>query len=167
MSEPDFKPLAFSEVGHDDVRPPMFDGDRTRGDDYVTGRLKSLHHAKGAILFIVGFEPGPDAKGDDPRCYGEVEYFVMRHKQRLIGKINRQAPAHFCSTLGERDRLQILDGLGTGPGIGGRAAAHFFCMVGGYPGQFAVAAYFKRGLLGGWNEVLIETPKKTLYAAYP
>jgi hypothetical protein len=167
MTPPDLRPLAFNRVEHGDVRPPMFDGDHTRGEDFVIGTLKSLHHGKDVIAFIVAFEPGPDAQAGDPKCVGELEFVVAKREANLVGRISRRAPEGFCKPddYGEWKRV---DGLGTGPGIGGRAAANFYTspQLGRYT-QFGVSAYFKSGLFGGWKEIIVRTPKKTLYAAYP
>lgn len=166
MPQTDFRPLSFRQVRHEDLRPPMFDGDHTRGYDYCIGDLVSLLHAPGAIRFTVAFRPGPDARADGPPLNGEAEFFVMRAGKYLIGHIHRQVPERFFFTMAQ-DQLQRLDGLGTGSGIGNRAAAHFSCVVPGYAHGVGVSAYFRKGLFGGWKEIIIETPKKTLYAAYP
>jgi hypothetical protein len=167
MADAEFQPLPFKQVRHDEVRPPMFDGDHTRGTDFVIGALKSLLHRKDAIAFIVAFAPGPDAAPDDPRCFGELEFVVMKQQGHLFGRISRRAPEGFCKP-DSHDDWKRVDGLGTGPGVGGRAAADFYtsAKVSAYT-QFSVSAYFKSGLLGGWSEIIIQTPKKTLYAAYP
>jgi hypothetical protein len=167
MGQVDFSPLSFRQVRHNELRPAIFDGDHTRGEDYCSGTLRSLRHAPNAVLFTVAFVPGPDAKPGDAAPRGEVEFFVMRYRKRLIGRIAQQAPERFCWMSGAEEELKQLDGLGTGPGLGYRAAANFFCSLPGYPGQFCVSAYFRNGLFGNWKEIVIQTPKKTLYAAYP
>ncbi|MGD9979435.1 MAG: hypothetical protein AB7H66_00450 [Hyphomonadaceae bacterium] len=164
----EFKPLAFRPVKGRDLRPPITGSDNTYGNRFVSGQLKSLQHANNAILFIVSFQPGADAKPGDPNCIGEVEYLVMRHKNRLVGKITRQAPSSFCSMTGDEEEFRVLDGMGSGPGIGGRHAANFFCAVKGYfPGEFSASAYFQRNLFGGWREIVIRAERDALYVARP
>lgn len=160
-----FTPLSFKSVRGGDLHPPITGYDGTRGYDWVVGELKALHCAQNAIVFTVQFLPGPDAKADDPNCFGEADFLVLRHKNRLVGKILRQAPDNaWDASYG--DELKVLDGLGTGPGIGIRQAARFSCMARGYtPGEFSVSAYFRTGLFGGWRDVVIETPKHSLHYA--
>lgn len=145
----------------------MFDNDHTRGYDYCIGDLIALRHAPSAVRFTVAFRKGPDAREDGPPLNGEAEIFVMRAGKRLIGHIHRQVPERFFFTLEADDRLRPLDGLGTGPGIGNRAPAYFSCVVRGYSDSVGVSAYFRSGLFGGWKKIIIQTPKKSLYAAYP
>ena len=89
--QPDWKPLPFSKTRHGDLRPPMFDGDGTRGEDYATGELLSLHHAKNTLLFAVRFTAGPDAKEVGWESLGSlVEFLLVCRKGRYLGTITRQ-----------------------------------------------------------------------------
>lgn len=169
----DFRPLEFRKTSHNELRPPIFDGDHTYGDDFGAGQLLSLHHAKKAkaLLFVVRFTAGPDAAtaGWHPDDTGEVEFLLMEKQGRYVGTITRQAPEGFCS-LG-MDKFAILDGLGHGPGGGGRRIAHFFCSryMSGFQGlvHLTVTVYIRRGWFGGWKEIVVKVPKKDLYVALP
>jgi len=175
MSTPDlgFRPLEFRKTSHDKLRPPIFDGDHTHGEDFGAGQLLSLRHAKKAkaLLFVVRFTAGPDAAsaGWDAGDAGEVEYLLLEKQRRYVGTITRQVPAAFCS-LG-MEEFAILDGLGHGPGGGGRRIATFFCNR--YlprhwgPVPLTVTVYIRRGWFGGWKEIVVKVPKKDLYVALP
>ena len=175
MSELDlsFRPLEFQKTSHGDLRPPIFDGDHTYGDDYGAGLLVSLACARKekALLSVVRFTAGPDAATagwalDD---VGEVEFILFEKKGRYIGGINRQAPGKFVWMAGEN--IQILDifGPGSAPGHRGRRAAHYFCQhhIRGFHGtaKLAVTIYLRRGWLGGWKEIVVKVPKNGLYVA--
>lgn len=169
----DFKPLEFRRTSHGELEPPIFDGNHTHGDDFAVGQLLSLHHARKAraLLLVVRFSAGPDAAsvGWRPDEAGEVEYLLLEKQGRYVGTITRQAPERFCS-LG-REEFAILDGLGHGPGGGGRKIAHFFGTrsLPGYQGlaPLTVTVYIRQGWFGGWKEIVVKVPKKDLYVAVP
>ena len=169
----EFKVLDFRETKHGDLRPPIFDGDHTYGDDYGVGQLVSLACAKKekALIFVVYFSAGPDAAAADwrPGDMGEVEFVVFEKKGRYFGSISRQTPQGFVKTLDEG--MQLLDVFGPGPAPGhkGRTAAHFFCHRFGLRQNvcLSVTVYIRKGWLGGWKEVVVKVPKKTLYVATP
>lgn len=86
--ELDFKPLNFQKTLHDELRPPIFDGDNSFGDAYATGELLSLRHAKNALLIVVRFSPGPDANQVGWHSpYGEVEFLLLEQKGYYVGGI--------------------------------------------------------------------------------
>lgn len=51
----DFKSLEYRKTSHNDLKPPIFDGDHTYGEDFGVGQLIALNCAKKAraLLFIV------------------------------------------------------------------------------------------------------------------
>lgn len=171
MEEPDFRPLEFRKTTHAALRPPIFDGDFTRGDDYAAGALLSMQVAKKALLISVRFTAGPDAAacGWGPEESGVVEFLMAEQSGRYVGMIHRQEPGGFCS-LG-MDRMTFLDGLGHGPGGGGRKCATFFArrwMSGvGRSVDLVVGIYIGKGWFGGWKEIVVRVPKKDLYVARP
>ncbi len=169
----EFQILEFRETTHGDLTPPIFDGDSSYGDDYGVGQLVSLACSKKekALMFVVRFSAGPDAAaaGWGPEDVGEVEFVVLERKGRYFGSISRQAPQGFVKTLEEG--MQILDVFGPGPAPGheGRNAAHFFCYRFGFRQNVClpVTVYIRKGWLGGWKEIVVKVPKKTLYVATP
>jgi hypothetical protein len=166
--EGQFRPLSFRKTTHGELRPPIFDGDGTHGEDFANGELLAAHCAK-ALLFVVRFTAGPDAKacGWQPDDAGEIEYLALLKDGRYLGTITRQVPERFCSF--GLEKVLVLDGLGHGPGGGGRRQATFFGnrfmpkYQGGVP--LTVALYFGLDWLGRWKEIVIQVPKKTLYVA--
>lgn len=169
----EFKILAFRETTHGDLKPPIFDGDYTHGDDCGVGQLVSLACAKKekALMLVVRFSAGPDAAdaGWGAEDAGEVEFVVFERKGRYFGSISRQAPQGFVETL--EKGVQLLDAFGPGPAPGheGRNAAHFFCYRFGFRQEVClpVTVYIRKGWLGGWKEIVVKVPKKTLYVATP
>ncbi len=168
--ELNFKPVEFRKTTHSELRPPIFDGDHTHGDDYASGQLLSMQVAKNALLFVVRFSAGPDAEACKWPAgeFGDVEFLVMKQK-RYVGSITRQAPERFCS-LG-LEKAVVLDGLGQGPGSGGRYGTHFFATRfmrdWGHTIPLTVTVYFGLGWFGGWKEIVVKVPKKDLYVGYP
>jgi len=171
--ELNFTALDFHRTSHSELRPPIFDGDHTWGHDFASGQLVSLQHAKKALLLVVRFTGGPDAKtvGWRPQDDGEVEFLLLERNGRYVGGITRQTPNRFCWLSGEQDGVAILDGLGHGPGGGGRRIAHFFChrSLPSYSMsiELSVTVYIGLGWFRRWKEVVVEVPKKDLYVAYP
>lgn len=170
--QPDWKPLPFHKTRHGDLRPPMFDGDGTHGEDYATGELLSLHYAKDALLFVARFTAGPDAKEVGWESLdGQVEFLLVCRKGRYLGSLMRQNPEKFLRfSLGEE--ISVLDSLGQdGSALKGRHVAHFFCRS-WIPNrtispQITVSVYIMRGWFGSWKEIVVKLPKKELFVAHP
>jgi hypothetical protein len=166
----DFKALEFSKTLHNQLQPPMFDGDFRTGDDYARGELLSLHYAKNALLLSARFTPGPDAKSVRWQYQtGQVEFFLIKRDGRYLGTITRQTPEDFLH-FSTGEKVSILDGLGhDGHGLGGRQGAHFWCSlrlpVMSITIPITVSAYVRPGWFGGWKEIVIELPRKELYVA--
>lgn len=164
-----FEPIEFRKTTHAEMG--MFDGDHTHGDDYGAGQLLSLAVAKKqkALLFVVRFGPGIDAAavGWKPEDTGDVELVLFEKKGRFLGGINRQAPERYVWMTGEK--IDLLDGIERERGRDGRYAAHWFCSrhLKTYSGgaHLTVEVRIKKGLLGGWKEIVVKVPKKELYVA--
>lgn len=169
----EFKILEFRETTHGQLTPPIFDGEHSYGDNYGVGQLVSLACAKKEkeLVLVVRFSAGPDAAtaGWGPEDVGEVEFVVCEKKGRYFGSISRQAPQGFVETL--EKGMQLLDVFGSGPASGHkrRNAAHFLCYRFGFRQNVClpVTIYIRKGWLGGWKEIVVEVPKKTLYVATP
>jgi hypothetical protein len=167
----EFRSLNFQKTSHSELSPPIFDGDHTYGDDYGVGQLMSLACAKKdkALVFVVRFGAGPDAEaaGWRPDEIGEIEFALFERKGRYFGQINQTAPTGFAETL--EKGMQILDVFGAGPAPGhkGRNAAHFFCYRFGFKQKvcLTVTVYIRKGWFGGWKEIVVKVPKKTLYVS--
>ena len=164
--ELDFKPLNFQKTLHDELRPPIFDGDNSFGDAYATGELLSLRHAKNALLIVVRFSPGAGANQVGWHSpYGEVEFLLLEQKGYYVGGINRQIPEHFCHHSTRDEHVEILGNAREKfSALGGRRSARFFCQLsqprhhGVVP--LTVVGYFRLGWFGGWKEVVVKVPKK-------
>jgi hypothetical protein len=164
-----FKPLEFHKIAHAELRPPIGDYDHT-SDDYNRGELLSLFHAHKALQLVVRVVPGRDAK-DWPVAQAEVGFFLMEQQGRYIGGISRQIPERFCYLYGAGEDVRVIGNTKERPpALGGRTRGTFFCAhsYGGYPRTlFSIAVLIRRSIFGGWKEVVIETPKKSLYVAHP
>ena len=164
-----FRPLEFRRVAHADLRPPIGDHDHT-SDDFNRGELLSLSYAKKALLLVIRVTPGRDAN-DWKVPQADVELLLTEQNGRYIGTINRQAPERFCYLAGAREPFAILGKTNErAPAHGGRTHGTFFCAhaYGGYPRiEFSVTVLIRRGLFGGWKEIVVRVPKKDLYVAHP
>ncbi len=164
-----FRPLEFHKVAHAELRPPIGDYDYT-SDDYNRGELLSLFHAPKALRLVVRVVPGRDAC-DWQTAQAEVEFFMMEQKGRYVGGISRQIPERFCYLYGSGEDIRVIGKTKERPpAYGGRTHGTFFCAhsYGGYPRTvFSVSILIRRSIFGAWKDVVVQTPKKTLYVAHP
>jgi hypothetical protein len=163
----EFRQLQFRKIRHGELRPPISDNDHT-SDDYIRGELLSLYHANKALQFVVRFVPGRDGTGWTS-AQTEVQFDMLEKAGSYVGTLNRQSPERFCYLTGERSDVALLGRVRERPpAYGGRSSGTFFCThrYGSYPtNQFSVTIMIRRGIFGGWREVVIRVPKKDLYVA--